>query len=227
MTTLNNLPFKTIVFDLDGTLLEGKWRHYHCYANILQEHGFIPIPLEQYWLMKRKRMDRKQQLACSGAEEIYQLFLQQWTSLIESKSYLLFDYLHRNVIDLLMLLERSGTRMILATMRHDKPNLLWQLEHLGLAHFFSDVVMVDNLDGTANKADALCGLIEKQYISEYLWIGDTEIDVYAARQLGMKVAVLSSGLRTEEYLHSLQPDFLSVDLLDLFGCSSFAAIFRT
>ena len=45
-----------------------------------------------------------------------------------------------------------------------------------------------------------------------LWIGDTEVDVAAARALGCPVWLLTCGLRTGPYLASLAPEFLGPDL---------------
>jgi phosphoglycolate phosphatase len=211
MTTLNNISFKTIIFDLDGTLLEGKLRHYHCYSDILRANGFIPVELERYWLMKRQRKDRYQQLVCSGAEKIYDQFLEEWIARIELQAYLKFDYLLPNVIEILTKLQQAGKQLILATMRSNEKNLFWQLEELGLKGFFPTIVAVSHQQ-SSTKAAALVNLIDQRRISEYLWIGDTEMDVNAARQLGVKVATVGCGLRTKDYLIGLHPDFYSSDL---------------
>ena len=45
-----------------------------------------------------------------------------------------------------------------------------------------------------------------------VWVGDTEVDVAAARELGVRVCTLTCGLRTEEYLVSVSPDCIEPDL---------------
>ena len=43
-------------------------------------------------------------------------------------------------------------------------------------------------------------------------MGDTEMDIHAARELGVKVCALTCGIRSKEYLASLSPDLLEIDL---------------
>src|SRR5690349_19782781 len=79
------------ILDLDGPLLDGKRRHYACYRDILAEHGYVALPCDAYWQMKRSRIDRRAQLAASGAGAIYDLFLRAWLERIELPVYLALD----------------------------------------------------------------------------------------------------------------------------------------
>ena len=212
MPTSNNCRFNTLILDLDGPLLEGKLRHYQCYADILQEQGYQPVPINHYWDMKRKRLDRRVQLQQSDAESIYELFLREWLARIEQCSYLSLDSLQPQVIPILKAWQAQGLRLVLATLRNHPDNLYWQLEQLGLRPFFAEIIPVGSLEQTRTKATAVAAYLNGRSVRDCLWIGDTEIDVEAARSLGMAVATVSCGLRTEEYLSSLQPDFVCADL---------------
>jgi phosphoglycolate phosphatase-like HAD superfamily hydrolase len=55
--------------------------------------------------------------------------------------------------------------------------------------------------------------------NQCLWIGDTEVDIEAARTFGCQSWAVTCGLRNETYLSTFAPDFLSTDLttIDL-GC---------
>jgi phosphoglycolate phosphatase len=214
MTILNN-TVNTIIFDLDGPLLEGKHRHYRCYADILKEKGFAPVTIEHYWSMKRDRVDRYEQLKKSNAENIYDLYLELWIERIETRHYLQLDCLQPSVIEILSMLQQTGIRLLLATLRNNESNLLWQLNRLKLTNFFSDIIVVGSLNGNNNKADEVSKFLHNQDCNDVLWIGDTEVDIYSARQLNIKIAALSCGLRTETYLSTLQPNFLCDNLVDL------------
>jgi phosphoglycolate phosphatase-like HAD superfamily hydrolase len=51
-----------------------------------------------------------------------------------------------------------------------------------------------------------------QCVDRVVWVGDTEVDVAAARELGVRVCALTCGLRTKEYLVNLSPDYIEAGL---------------
>lgn len=211
-----------IILDLDGPILDGRLRHYKCYGDILVENGFTPLPVEEYWEMKRRRLDRHHQLAASKADGIYPLFLQRWLQRIEEKSYLAADRLQPGIPEKLQQWKSQGIELILVTMRNNMENLHGQLRILGLLPLLDQVVAVGTDSGEAGKAEAARPHVERSQKAAVLWVGDTETDIGAARRLGVRVCAVGCGLRTLEYLASLKPDFLVSDLryLDLTGDAS-------
>lgn len=201
----------TLILDLDGPLLDGKQRHYRCYRDILEENDFKPISVEQYWDMKRNRVNRRDLLALSDAASFYDEFLEAWIDRIETRKYLQLDLLQNHVIELLSEWKTEKRRLILATMRKSPLNLTWQLEQLKIDRFFDDVVVVSGGREAENKASEVKPRLRGNP-ADVIWIGDTEIDIVAARKLGMKVCALTCGLRTREFLSTLSPDQIEEDL---------------
>lgn len=209
------MRYKTIILDLDGPLLDGKERHYQCYTDILRENNFQPLPIEKYWEMKRQRLDRRVVLRESNAEHFYDVFFQGWLERIETQKYLALDKVQDSAQTILSAWQNANVNMILATMRHHPENLFWQLEQTDLLRFFTKVIPVGNLGGNHSKAAAVEKFLPKGKEHECLWIGDTEVDVASAQALNIPVAALYCGLRTKDYLQSLNPNYLVLDLLDL------------
>lgn len=203
---------ETIILDLDGPLLDGQLRHYQCYRDILAEKGFVPMSLAQYWDMKRHRVDRRRQLAVSDAERLYDEFLDAWLARIESKPYLALDRLQEGATAKLREWKTAGIYLLLATMRRHRDNLFWQLETLGLHAWFDEIIVVESTDPAFDKASKIRPYLKDRVFERALWIGDTEVDVEAARRLGVKICAVSCGLRTTDYLASLKPDFLLSDV---------------
>lgn len=203
---------QTIILDLDGPLLEGKMRHYACYRRILDEQGFEPVSIDEYWEMKRNRIDRRALLERSRAASIYDEFLKCWMERIETQEYLLLDRLQKNVIEILQRWKAAGIRLVLATMRNHPETLRWQLEHLGILPFFADLVVVGSGPDPLVKASGIQASLGNAERKRMMWIGDTEADILAARKLAIPVCALTCGLRGREYLESLSPDFVAVDL---------------
>ncbi len=205
----------TVVLDLDGPILDGCHRHYACYADILSENGYAAIKLNEYWEMKRRRVDRRAQLAASGAECLYDVFLQKWIERIETEPYLALDLLQIGAMEKLTEWKDQGVQLVLATQRHNAKSLLRQLAEFRLAPLFEHVVACDHAEGGGGKARRVQEVLHKCGANRLLWVGDTEVDVEAARKLGCPIWTVSCGLRSEAYLLSLAPDFISGSLMEV------------
>lgn len=203
---------RTLVLDLDGPILDGRFRHYACYRGILRAHSHAPIGLEDYWRMKRRRAGRREQLAASGAEALYEEFSRAWLEQIERPELLALDRLQDGVTTKLREWRDRGIRLILATMRRHPDRLEEQLASLSIRAFFDHVVVCEHRWGGAGKARKVEDAVADLDPEQCLWVGDTEVDVEAARSFGCPVWAVTGGLRTESYLASLSPDFLSPDL---------------
>ncbi|MDF2444976.1 MAG: family hydrolase [Moraxellaceae bacterium] len=196
---------RRIFLDLDGTLLEGRERHYQCYRNILEQAGFTPIGIDAYWDMKRAMTNRRELLALSGAEELYDRFLATWLATIESPEMLALDRVHDGAVSTLQQWKQQGLELVLITMRQDAKALDGQLERLGLQPLLDAVLVCSHIEGGAGKAEAIRRRFPDMALSrDSLWIGDTEADWTAARALGIDVVLVTNGLRTREYLDTLE-----------------------
>lgn len=211
----------TVILDLDGPILDGQLRHYACYRQILTAHGYIPVDAATYWRMKRERVDRRQLLAASKAEAIYEEFLSEWLALIESPALLALDRLQPGVPARFIEWKNAGIVLVLATMRSQPERLDAQLKVLVLRELFEYVIVSPHRLAGTGKARKVRETVVDLNPADCLWIGDTEIDVEAGRSMGCPVWAVTCGLRTESYLSSLSPDFLSTDLttVDLRRCN--------
>lgn len=196
---------KRIFLDLDGPLLDGKEKHYRCYQRILEGFGFPPIDIAEYWEKKRSLVNRRDLLNLSGAAEVYDDFIVQWLSSIESPEMLALDVVQDGAVDCLNWWKEQGLELILVTMRKNKQALEMQLDSLGLRVFLDAVLVCDHAGGGAGKADAARNFLKrKKRQAAAVWVGDTEADWEAARLLGHGVVLLSNGLREESYLRTLE-----------------------
>ncbi|MDH1700760.1 HAD family hydrolase [Comamonas terrigena] len=194
----------TIFLDLDGPLLDGAQRHYSCYRTIMEDAGFEPIASERYWQLKRDMINRRELLALSGADVLYEQFLERWLSLIESPEALALDIVQPGALECLCNWKLQGKRMILVTLRKDAAALQAQLQSKGLSSYLDDVLVCPHESGGAGKAQALLGLLgERPDPLRSVWVGDTEVDAQAARSLGLDVYLVENGLRSRSILERL------------------------
>jgi phosphoglycolate phosphatase len=211
-TSSANVAVSTVILDLDGPLLDGRDRHHACYRAILEAAGHVPLDADRYWEMKRNRADRLAQLAASGAEALYEPFLRAWLDRIEAPEFLALDRVQPGALDVLSRWKDRGIRLVLATLRCRPDRLRDQLAATGLDRLLDVVVVSRHAEGGAGKARGVREAAPGLNPDRALWIGDTEVDLAAARTLGCPVWLLTCGLRTGPYLATLAPDFLGPDL---------------
>jgi phosphoglycolate phosphatase len=202
----------TVIIDLDGPILDGKFRHYACYKDILLSHGCKPLEIEEYWSLKREHVDLSTLLAASQANSFREAFNEQWLELIEQPHFLALDRLQPGSKEVLQQWRVTGLRLILATMRHDPLSLSVQLDSLDLVGLFTHVVACPSELGGVGKALRVKASAGPLSTKESIWIGDSEADIEAARTIGLRVIAVTCGIRSEEYLVRLRPDILAGDL---------------
>jgi phosphoglycolate phosphatase len=207
---------KRLFLDLDGPLLDGKDRHYHCYRSILERHGFTAVSIDEYWEKKRSLLSRMDLLDLSCATRIYDDFLVEWLATIESPSMLALDKVQEGAIECLRGWKEQGIALTLVTMRRDRNALEKQLNSTGLRQFLDTVLVCDHARGGLGKADAVRNVIEgKLNPVDALWIGDTEADWEAGNSLGCGVVLVSNGLRNESCLRLLRGAKVRSSILSL------------
>ena len=207
-----NEMINTVILDLDGPILDGRFRHYACYRQILELRGYEPASLERYWGMKRERASLGQVLARSKAEAIYEDFQQSWLDSIEQSHLLALDRLQPGVIEKLRQWRDQSLRLVLVTLRRHPEHLYEQLARLGLDFLLDHVVVCDHGEGGLGKARRLKSSVAGISSPQCLWVGDSEVDIEAARSFGCPIWAVACGVRAESYLASLAPDFLSPDI---------------
>lgn len=166
--------------------------------------GFVPIDSERYWQLKRDMINRRELLALSRADSLYDDFLTRWLTLIESPGALEFDIVQPGALECLRNWKQQGKRLILVTLRKDAAALQMQLQNKGLSAYLDKVLVCAHESGGAGKAQAVLDFLgERPDPLRSVWVGDTEVDAQAARSLGLDVYLVQNGLRSPAILERL------------------------
>jgi phosphoglycolate phosphatase-like HAD superfamily hydrolase len=199
----------TLIFDLDGTLLDVRRRHYAVYSHVLRELGQPPLPEAEYW---RRRRDGEGTLSVVGdlPGDIVSRFQAAWIERIESRPYLALDRPYAEVRDVLTELRRNH-RLVLVTLRRDAVALAWQLSEARLTPFFQDIVSPGYYTPTRKSE-----LLPYWYPMSETWvIGDGEADIDLAADLGARCICVSDGVRSAEFLWERGTMAIASSLRDL------------
>jgi len=203
-----------VIVDLDGPILDVAVRHYAVYCGIADDLAFATLSFDEYWEKKREPLGAARILESTGARALYDAFAERWLQQIELDAYLSMDALQPGATETLDRWRARGYRLVLATMRQDPDALARQLAGLDLDRRFETVVVCDRLTGGAGKAASVAAAAGAAETAS-CWIGDTEVDIEAARERGSTAWALSCGLRAAPYLAARNPDRLCEYLSDV------------
>lgn len=195
---------EALFFDLDGPILDVSEKYYRVYSQILKESGSEPIGKEKYWDLKRSKTALPEILKLSSAGSKQHEVAISWNTLIEQKDYLICDHVWPDLWEIYDKLFKNCFT-VLVTLRTHADMTEWQLKHLGIFHWF-DVVISEPGHGSdqrwKSKVNAIhkSGVLEGLDRSKCLFVGDTETDILAGKELGMRTIGVSFGIRNRGIL---------------------------
>lgn len=204
----------TFYLDFDGPIVDNFSRHTGLYLELAKKYHFTPLNPIEYWNCKKNRISELEILKMSPDfdESLFSDYQKLRTSLIECRTYLSMNKLVQDIEKNLNFLKQHGN-LVLVTTRYNRENLFWELNDKKIASYFDQVLC----DGQAHESSAETKIrLIKSYAQSTrkndTIIGDTEAEILCAKSLNIISVVVTSGIRTKEYLESLKPNFLVTDL---------------
>jgi phosphoglycolate phosphatase-like HAD superfamily hydrolase len=198
-----------VFFDLDGPILDVSDKYYRLYLTIIEEFGGQPLTKAEYWELKRQRISEFVILRLSGLTGDETDFTSLRRSRIEQKEYLTYDRVWPEAEEALRKLHFAELPLVLVTLRHNAEALAWQLDQLRIDQFFSRILSTPAVEGAKDQAGTKTGMIMNilgMGPLEGWFVGDTETDILAGRELGVRTAAVTFGIRTIDKLLSFSPD---------------------
>jgi phosphoglycolate phosphatase len=204
-----------IFFDLDGTLIDVAPRHYQVYSEVITELGRTPLAQSVYWRLKRDKTAWPVVLQKTGLNPSdTPRFLEHFIRRIEAVECLRMDTLFPNALSTVDSLKKQYSCYLVSLRRH-RNAFEAQLNWLGLRPHFAAVLSGHSeRDGSDVK-----GAIIRRHLGHESGaiIGDTEADILSGKAEGLTTIAMTTGIRSEELLRGLQPDYVLDDISEVAG----------
>jgi phosphoglycolate phosphatase-like HAD superfamily hydrolase len=190
-----------IGIDLDGTLLDSRMRHVAVLQCVAKANGLFlsEHDASRYFRFKcdgASGIDAMRQIGISAAEDISR----QWIAMIENEEMLALDKLYPDARETLKRQRTQGNAFILVTGRQNAAAVRRQMTTLGIEEYFRESIVVDPRDRSQAKA-----AVTRQYGLDAV-VGDTEMDLQWAKDLGVRFYASSFGFRSQSYWRRQQID---------------------
>ena len=199
------LRYRAVLFDLDGTLVDSYTALAEAVNHARRTHGLHELSSARIRECVGEGVERLLQRAFERADiphSVIDAFEKRYDEVCCEESKVLAG-VHATLKEL----HELGIAMAVCT---NKPTVFSKkiLDFLGLSHYFAAIVGPDVAG--ARKPDAKHLQVTLQSVrcaaEDALFVGDMPIDVRAARNSGVDVAVVATGSSTREQLAASEPD---------------------
>jgi len=183
---------KTILLDLDDTLIDTKLRQYTIIENFFKSIGKTIPNFDTYIAMRfNKQLSNRQfvDTFCNN-ENVLLEYNNYQEKFIESLHFLLLDSLIVN-LNLMDELKIMGFGFVILSLRKNIKNGMLQIKRLGLSRIVDEIIFVTHNDKINPKTEKIKNII-KRYNVEY-FVGDSETDYESAIKNNIKFIFVETG----------------------------------
>jgi len=218
-------PYRTLLFDLDGTLIDSIGLIVDSYHHTMAAHGLPPLP-DEYWT-RGTGTPLRVQLAPFVSEQLPVEVL-----IATYREYNLANHDARvrafpGVTDAITRLHAGGCRLGLVTSKNRQGSLRG-LGVAGIAHAFELIVTADDVVHPKPHPEPVLRALEGLGAEpdECVYVGDSVHDLESGRAAGVATAAVVWGAMPRQALASARPDHWIETAADLLGLAGDQAASR-
>ncbi len=209
-----------IITDFDGPIMDVSERYYRVYQFCLEqtrhpEQEVRQMPKAEFWQLKRACVPEQKIGLLSGLEdEQAKEFARLRKQTVHSLHYMAYDTLAPGAVAALEKVQQAEIDLAVLTMRRVS-ELEYAFKKYDLERFFpkdrcyrlaNDYVKTRDID---DKPQLMAGALAELPPADETWmVGDTEADMVAAKNNGVKVIAVLCGIRDRSQLERYEPDII-------------------
>ncbi len=216
--TMTSKPFKTLLWDLDGTITDPRGGIIGAYSEFLRESGLtVPAEEDLLWVIGPPLRDCMAKLIGTTDKDTIEKAVVRYRHWYVNEGLMYRDIPYDGIRELLQDLQQSDVRMFVATAKaHTYGRQI--LRHWGLEEFFEDI-HGSELNGTrSNKADLLSWMLDRYNIvadRSVVMIGDRKHDADAAKANRLTSLGVGYGYGSKDELTTAGVDHYCASVTDL------------
>ena len=205
----------TILFDLDGTLINTNQIILESYKHSFQTHMPSSLPDESdiFNLIGAPLRDVFARYT-SNASEVNAM-IETYLSFYEAHEHQYF-YFYEGIETMLQTLKQQGYNLAIVTTKY-LSSAQPSIEHFGLKRFFDVIVTLEDTEhAKPDKAPVLHALKQFKHVEKSIMIGDNTWDIMAGNNAGILSAGVAWSIKGEEKLLEANPDYMLKHPSDIF-----------
>lgn len=205
-----------MIFDFDGPINDVSDRYFAVHQDVCDKLGLVcQLTKPEFWTLKRHQAPLRMLLDFQSQSQLDD-YACLWLKLIEHERYLALDRMHGRAAEVLERLSNKN-QLILVSLRTNLDAALRQVEKYQIDTLFEHVCFLKHqIQPSLAKSEAVRRLFESTKNIQF-FVGDTEIDLVAARQLNVKFIGVGSGIRSPKKLFELGANFVLPDIAAVEG----------
>ncbi|MGC6589313.1 pyrophosphatase PpaX [Paenibacillus sp. FSL W7-1279] len=206
---------ETVLFDLDGTIIDTNELIISSFLHVFEAQAPGPLTREQIIPHMGTTLEQQLQAFSGGVDDVSPLI----------KAYRSFNTLHHDemvrpfphVNEVVERLHRHGLSLGIVTTKI-RPSTMMTLEKYDLERFMSAIVTVNDVEHPKPHPEPVLTAIERLGANPAttLMIGDSPVDIQSAKAAGVKAAAVAWSLKGEQKLMEYGPDYVLKDMKDLY-----------
>ncbi|AQZ47220.1 pyrophosphatase PpaX [Paenibacillus larvae subsp. larvae] len=205
----------TLLFDLDGTILDTNELIIQSFIHALQGQTSTPLDREAIILQMGRPLTEQLQFF-SGRDEVTDLITLYRTFNYDQHDRYVRAFPH--VKEVLARIHSRGVKLGVVTSKIRRTTELG-LELSGLSPYLDVIVTIDDVRNPKPDPEGIHLAISRfgSVPEETIMVGDSHYDIEAARNAGVASVAVGWSLKGEAYLRQYHPDHLIQDMRDLYG----------
>ncbi|UOQ94354.1 pyrophosphatase PpaX [Halobacillus shinanisalinarum] len=211
------MSIRTILFDLDGTLIDTNELIIASFTHTIEYYGKRPFNREEIInFIGPPLKDSMRQIDADRVEELIEIYRSH--NLANHDDYVTA---YDGVVETIQSLKEQGFRLgVVTTKMRQTVNM--GLELAGLDGMFETVITLDDVTNAKPHPEPIAKALEAldSQASEALMVGDSTHDIEAGKNAGTKTAGVAWTVKGSAVLDELNPDYMLTnmrDLLDIMG----------
>lgn len=205
----------TVLFDLDGTIINTNELIISSFQHVLDKHMSQSFTREQ--IIPHMGMTLEQQLQIfTGNDDVAEMVVDYRAHNAIHHDNMVKEFPH--VKEVIAALHERGIKLGVVTTKI-RPSTLKALEMFGLLEYMDTIVTVNDVEHPKPHPEPVLTAIErlKADPQRTLMVGDSAADIQSANAAGVKSVAVAWSLKGVEVLQKYDPDYILNDMTDIYG----------